>query len=68
MVRLMKSALKHFNLTEKQLDALLEKRINEGWKCAERGMMIPPDDRINWCAEWIPYKGKLLPHWIIGER
>lgn len=53
-------------------EALIEK---EGWRWNTAGdnddsityYLLPPanDDRINWCAEWLPIPGtnKVLPHW-----
>lgn len=65
---MVKRATEYFKLTEAELDDLIEKRKSEGWIVSGNIMMIPPDDRINWCAEWILYKGICLPHWIIRDK
>lgn len=68
--------LKRLGLTEPELDKLIEDCIALGWKWttvpeedfAVPSMFIPPDDRINWCAEWFNYKQGYIPHWISREK
>lgn len=61
--------LKRLSLSEEELDHLIEECIDSGWHISEyqikdKLFCAPNDSRINWCAEWLTYKDKIIPHWI----
>ena len=61
-------------MSVEELDALFAERIAEGWSWTNREgyprMFLPPegDNRINWCAEWIPTHEGHVPHWVVREN
>lgn len=72
----MDKALKYLGMTEGELDSLIEKRLSEGWTLEELPvetgidrlkMLTPNDRRRGWCAEWLRYKGMVIPHWMGRE-